>query len=399
MADTSYITKPLRSASSLAEHPHFLEPLAERHPTCMSGGEPTVNRRKVFSMGTSLAALAMASTSAGAHGILKTTLRPVFDEPSLDTELTELGAKLDVLAPKLELAYARSKICHEEHKAAQKPFPDVLRVNPADQEVFNLPSANDKWHPGYYTTFNLWDLKRHGVFQVIEIPVEEYFRTYREEAEQDFAILYPKKDVVRKSIPWPEAQQRLDEIVSAIERWKEEDDRIADSLGSEQIEQEIEILQDQQSDLFDAILSRPAKTLEGLMVKARAVKVIHEEDTIEFSESTDVQLAASALNDLLAMAEPAAPAGLKLVLKSDPGDENLFDFCSRWHKALSIAKADTSETMDSWNAVSALTEQIVATPALTNAGLRAKARAANAFHPDGWDRQVLTESLLKDMAC
>jgi hypothetical protein len=41
--------------------------------------------------------------------------------------------------------------------------------------------------------------------------------------------------------------------------------------------------------------------LQGILVKARAVKNIHNDDAIEFGDATDEVLAASILNELLAL--------------------------------------------------------------------------------------------------
>ena len=68
-------------------------------------------------------------------------------------------------------------------------------------------------------------------------------------------------------------------------------------------EREFQRLANKDGALLDKICRIEAKTLQGILVKARAVKLIHrDDDLIEFGESTDQALAASVLNELLVLA-------------------------------------------------------------------------------------------------
>jgi hypothetical protein len=181
-----------------------------------------------------------------------------------------------------------------------------MRVRAEDQHVFNIPKPRDNEHPGYYTRFDLSDLERRKGIRVVEIPFADYTTSFVTGSDIVIAILDgTENDVVRKTVPFPEAQARIDEIVAAIQQWRAEDDKIQESLSG-MSSAEWDKLSDQQSEIFDAILSCSASTFDGLRVKARAVKIIHsDEEAIELGDTTDDQLAASVLNDLLAMATRA----------------------------------------------------------------------------------------------
>ena len=67
-------------------------------------------------------------------------------------------------------------------------------------------------------------------------------------------------------------------------------------------EREFRRVSNKDSALLEKICNFEAKTIQGILVKARAVKHIHmDDDLIEFGECTDEVLAASVLNELLAL--------------------------------------------------------------------------------------------------
>ena len=104
-------------------------------------------------------------------------------------------------------------------------------------------------------------------------------------------------------VPWPEAQARANELIAAIEVWGKAVQKVRHASGFMRAEREFNRIGNKQSDLLDRIAEIDEKSLQGLLVKACAVKLIHaDEDLIEFGQCTDDVLAASVLNNLLAMA-------------------------------------------------------------------------------------------------
>ena len=101
---------------------------------------------------------------------------------------------------------------------------------------------------------------------------------------------------------WPEAQARVDELIAAIEVRGKACQKIKHASGYMKAEREFTRIGKKQSILLDKISEIDTKSLQGILVKARAVKTIHyDDDAIEFGEATDEVLAASILNELLAL--------------------------------------------------------------------------------------------------
>lgn len=107
--------------------------------------------------------------------------------------------------------------------------------------------------------------------------------------------------------PWPEAQARADEIVSAhdayMAEWKSPE---YDCEAVAEIEKEIDAYHDEVRPVAEAIVATRAVTLDGLLVKARAVRWIYRDDPeqlIAEANGTDDELLRSITTDLWAMQE------------------------------------------------------------------------------------------------
>jgi hypothetical protein len=156
------------------------------------------------------------------------------------------------------------------------PLPDILKGRQVD--VLNgLPLPNQKrWeHPevasskaGYYTTCHL------GVLR-------EYVTRDR----------------------GPSAMARANELIAAIEIWRKDCRKIRHEIGLLKAERERNRSSKKHFDLIDKVAATNAKTLRGIIIKARAVKMLYsDEEKIELGEgNTDEFLAASILNELLAL--------------------------------------------------------------------------------------------------
>jgi hypothetical protein len=78
--------------------------------------------------------------------------------------------------------------------------------------------------------------------------------------------------------------------------------KIDHECGYMKAEREFQRLSNKDHVLLKQICKIDAKSLQGILVKARAVKLIHmDDDLIEFGDATDEALAASILNELLAL--------------------------------------------------------------------------------------------------
>jgi hypothetical protein len=118
----------------------------------------------------------------------------------------------------------------------------------------------------------------------------------------DAPPLFLDDEVLVSVVPWPEAQARVDELIAAIEVWGKAVRKIRHASGYMKAEREFTRIGNKHNDLLDRIAEIDAKSLQGILVKARAVKTIHYDDAaIEFGKCTDEVLAASILNELLAL--------------------------------------------------------------------------------------------------
>ncbi|GEP08573.1 hypothetical protein [Methylobacterium gnaphalii] len=77
---------------------------------------------------------------------------------------------------------------------------------------------------------------------------------------------------VEERVPWPEAQARADEIVSAYDRWKGECALAEKTSGLAEAEEACSRAAQDLSDVEFAIERATARTLDGILVKARFAK-------------------------------------------------------------------------------------------------------------------------------
>ena len=234
---------------------------------------------------------------------------PAFAAFGQDAELIELGRQLEIIDIQYREASKASSRIHKVMENQYPALPEVLKARDSDQR-FNLPKPNDgKWYrpvnggsreePGYYTTNHLNELKQCKPFQRKDVPMKEY---RREMFGPDAPPLFLDDEMVVTVVPWPEAQARVDALIAAIEVWRKACQRIKHASGYMRAEREFTRIGNKQSDLLDKIAEIDAKSLQGILVKARAVKLLHaDEDAIEFGETADELLAASVLNELLAL--------------------------------------------------------------------------------------------------
>ena len=285
---------------------HITNPTTiERHKAYWDG-DSTINRRRMLSMTTALAIVSVSNSSKEAKAF-----RSISTNWNPDAELIDLGRQLEIIDIQYREASATSTRIHREMENQYPALPEVLKARDADKQ-FNLPKPNDgKWYrpatgggmeqPGYYTTYHLNELKQCKQYQRKEVPIKEY-RWEKFGPDAPIAVLHLDSDVVVSMVPWPEAQARVDELIAAIEVWGKAVRQIRHESGYMKAEREFTRIGNKHSNLLDRISEIDAKSLQGILVKARAVKTIHYDDAaIEFGECTDEVLAASILNELLAL--------------------------------------------------------------------------------------------------
>ena len=230
-----------------------------------------------------------------------------------DAELIELGRQLEGVSAKWWASSEPIKRLREVAENQYPPLPDVLKARDTDK-LFGLPEANDgRWYtptkggnrdePGYYVTGHLNELKQFTPRRSLRTPADQHVTEYFRGNGHECPALYFKSDkTVLTTQSWPEAQARVDDLIAAIEGWRKSCKKIDHACGYMKAQREFERLATRNHALLDKISEIEAKSLEGVLVKARAVKLIHrDDDLIDLGDATDELLAASVLNELLAL--------------------------------------------------------------------------------------------------
>ena len=223
---------------------------------------PTSRRNFIKS---SAAALAVASISPAL----------AFPALGLDAELIELEQPLQ--ASYVEYMEASATVSRLSILAnSQYPaLPEILKARQVD--ILNsLPRPNQKdWEcstvacskAGYYTTCHLSSLRQYVTLN-----------------------------------HGHSAMARANELIAAIEVWRKACREINREVGLLKAERECNRLSRKHFGLIDRVAAISAKSLRGIIIKARAVKMLYsDEEKIVFGEGTDEFLTASTLNELLAL--------------------------------------------------------------------------------------------------
>ncbi|MCJ2125097.1 hypothetical protein MKL11_21575 [Methylobacterium sp. J-077] len=172
---------------------------------------------------------------------------------------------------------------------------------------------------------------------------------------------------VVESHPWPEAQARADEIITAWDAWKAECARVRASIEGEETEAEeraeaveVEILA-----LADRVAEMPATTAEGLRIKLRVSAHYVEEHDGDYP-------AGRFLNSLIrdAQIDVSTNPGKNPVSAPHP-DAALFALGAQFMAAWVAEEADGDEP--EYRICTGIAQQIIRTPAVTVAGYGIKA--------------------------
>lgn len=247
---------------------------------------------------------ALTGSAAGAAAIVAGTLPAIAiaaDHP--DAELFALGRQHDAIYAKMKDAERRMDIVAP---LGPKPIePEALKVRPGD-EALGMPKPYDYGvgGPDNYNWREVNELKRNRRVRPYRGPVKLERVEYADVPEiVTAAIAYSNA----RDEPWPEAQARADEIVSAFEAYDAE--RKCPEYDCEavaEIEKEIDGYYDELRPVDEAIVAMRAVTLDGLLVKARAVRWMYHDDPEEImvgTNGTDHDIMCSITADLWAMQE------------------------------------------------------------------------------------------------
>ena len=252
-----------------------------------------INRRRMMAQSATaaVAAVAMPAAALAASG------------GNPDAEVLAIVAELAALQVKLKDGYRRSKDAHDRAMALNPPLPEKARQRPSDVATYGLPPPRDRDGNGFYTTFDTHELSSFHPSQPYKVRLDEFVRTRPDPGVDLFLILRTgEHEEITLHRTWPEARARADEIVASLEAWKVERELVLDGTGYSAIEAELEALQDQESELLDGLVAAPARTMAGVIAKARALTMLYDRDEqIELGESTDCELAASLIGDMLAI--------------------------------------------------------------------------------------------------
>jgi hypothetical protein len=185
------------------------------------------------------------------------------------------------------------------------PPPKVLFWLPGDSELgFHEPSERYNRHPWYGESIDALrsTLRRRRV----DIPVTGEDRVCYDLSED--------ARVIGRSVPWPEAQARADEIVRVFDEWDAARGRALELSGHPAAD-EAHIAERIRNDrIRRKIVAFPAKTLADLLIKAQVVASYYEglegvdaelAQQLEFAGPRDEALTVSIIRDLVRLGSPA----------------------------------------------------------------------------------------------
>ncbi|KLK90294.1 hypothetical protein AA309_26550 [Microvirga vignae] len=177
---------------------------------------------------------------------------PVFAAQHPDAELLALGCQWDESAAAIDAVRKAFDIAEERFGEIEIEEPEELFQQPQDMSL------------GFAGAHERHDGRRWYVCRIDELRTKPRLK-------QDWSRITkaPNGEHFCVYVADPKAQARADEIVAAYDRWQANIARAEDTSGLTAAKAEDERLQKINRDLCEQILSTPARTVEGLAVKAR----------------------------------------------------------------------------------------------------------------------------------
>ena len=215
----------------------------------------TTTRRAV------LAVLTGAGVTAGA------TI-PAIAMPGADAELVALGARHAILAKEKHIAVDHQCACEDAAVLLLPPDQPALQRRGGDRLLLESPGRRS-----FEDSSDIY-LEQ----EIEELRAKPRKRRYIVDFDPVTGQTWPMgtapahiRDALQKYEPWPEAQARAEEIIAAFDVYKRGEADIDQRSGFTQAQEIVEALRAELDAVRMAIATTPAKTVEGLGVKARLV--------------------------------------------------------------------------------------------------------------------------------
>lgn len=209
-----------------------------------------------------------------------------FSATSRDAELAGLGLEHDRLSTIIRDLNAAAKVADQKfHELVGEP-PKALEKRSED-EAFNFP--------GYPVCE--WDgVTRYGWGSLEPLKAFDGQTPGWSRATADGASIVVPAQAAAEG--W---QARRDEIVAAVEAWEAKRSRAFMDSGTLAVEDALEAALAERGEIEEAIISQPARTLAGLLVKARAAMNSAMSLNPGDGTSSDLALAWSVARDLASL--------------------------------------------------------------------------------------------------
>lgn len=206
-----------------------------------------MTRRTAFAAGISTAVSSLAPVAVA------------IASPVPDAALIRLDAEYRKAGERFHRSLERVVAC--ENAANWPDRPDALRVQPDDRALgVGSRQANDD----YYSGMDVEALRARRRTRRVEYDFDS--RT-GERWPRGRAPEYVFETLV-KAEPWPEAQARADEIVTAYDAYREAERQEEHRSGLTAAEDEADALSAELRRIESAIIAEPARTPRGLAIKA-----------------------------------------------------------------------------------------------------------------------------------
>lgn len=278
---------------------------------------------------------------------------PPLPADEVDAELLQLGAQLGD-------AIARARALHE---ASQQLIEARISATPKRRTCLYFREDDRRLYLRQYLTEPAaLDGMEVSADDVAWMRRKPYVREVRRAPRPDDGLPADAHTIVEHH-PWPEAQARADEIITAWDAWKAECARVRAAFESDEDEREdrAEAAKVEVEALADRIAEMPAFSAEGLLIKLRAAGHYEDEHDSDYPGGR-------LLNSLLRDAERETPTP---AITSHPDAALVVlgaEFMAAW------AAEDTVDDNEAeYLACTGLAEQIARLPATTVAGLGIKA--------------------------
>ena len=259
-----------------------------------------LNRRAMLSGATMLPLLAIPAFANATPAI------PAIQGMAPDADFIATITKIKSEVQEMYLLDKASMAKFRATMAKYPPLPDVLKMTERDAKL-GLPMTGDPRYPGYFTTFQLYELERCKGSKRLEIPIAEYKAPKGTDAEYP-VLYYPTKGVVACLGPNPEADARLAELKTAIRKWKAACERVERAAGNDVANKKSDAFWDATHQRYRKLMGYKPKTIEGITAKAELVWLMHIGDNargLQLGETTDVRMISAIFNDIRRLAKAA----------------------------------------------------------------------------------------------